>query len=86
MIAAPPAHRSGGQGQIRAPRGKSVVFNSLTFVVFFACVLVLHNLSGKPQSLDSPSRFRHLLRHSRPGTSVENGRVNLPAYGSAILD
>src|SRR3954470_7333073 len=25
-------------------RGELMVFNSLTFVVFFACVLVLHNL------------------------------------------
>src|SRR3954467_9375278 len=25
-------------------RGNALVFNSLTFVVFFACVLILHNL------------------------------------------
>ncbi|HET6905502.1 MAG TPA: alpha-amylase family glycosyl hydrolase [Rhodanobacteraceae bacterium] len=50
-------------------------------------VLVLHNLSGKPQSLELPSkRFGHLLRHSRPGTSIAGGRLHLPAYGSAILD
>jgi glycosidase len=50
-------------------------------------VLVLHNLSGQPQSLALPAqRFKHLLRHSRPGTSLADGRLHLPAYGSAILD
>ncbi len=49
-------------------------------------VLVLHNLSGKPQSIGLPAqRFNTLLRHSLPGTVVANGRVQLPAYGSAIL-
>ena len=49
-------------------------------------VLVLHNLSGKPQTVKLPAqRFRKLLKHSRPGTAVADGRLQLPAYGSAIL-
>ena len=48
-------------------------------------VLVLHNLSGQPQALATPARFHALLRHSRPGTTLANGQVKLPPYGSAIL-
>ena len=49
-------------------------------------VLVLHNLSGKPQTVKLPAqRFRKLLKHSRPGTAVADGQLQLPAYGSAIL-
>jgi glycosidase len=49
-------------------------------------VLVLHNLSGQAQSVTlPPQRFHALLRHSLAGTMVQNGRLQLPAYGSAIL-
>ncbi|MBN8924724.1 MAG: alpha-amylase [Rhodanobacter sp. 68-29] len=49
-------------------------------------VLVLHNLSGRPQTVTLPAqRFRSLLEHSLPGTTVADGRLQLPAYGSAIL-
>lgn len=50
-------------------------------------VLVLHNLSGKPQAVTLPARrFHGLLKHSLPGTTVADGRLQLPAYGSAIMD
>jgi hypothetical protein len=49
-------------------------------------VLVLHNLSGKPQTLALPAqRFHTLLKHSRAGTSIDHGRLELPPYGSVIL-
>jgi glycosidase len=49
-------------------------------------VLVLHNLSGKPQTLVLPAqRFRTLLKHSRADTTIDHGRLELPPYGSAIL-
>ncbi len=49
-------------------------------------VLVLHNLSGKPQRVTLPARrFHTLLRHSRTDTEVASGRLTLPPYGSAIL-
>ena len=49
-------------------------------------VLVLHNLSGKAQTINLPARrFRTLLKHSRTGTSIDRGRLDLPPYGSAIL-
>lgn len=49
-------------------------------------VLVLHNLSGQPQALNLPAqRFRTLLEHSLPATTVAGGRLQLPPYGSAIL-
>ncbi|HET7611423.1 MAG TPA: alpha-amylase family glycosyl hydrolase [Rhodanobacteraceae bacterium] len=49
-------------------------------------VLVLHNLSGEPQSLDLQGRrFRTLLRHSRADTTLTGGRLRLPPYGSAVL-
>ncbi len=48
--------------------------------------LVLHNLSGEAQTVPLPApRFRTLLRHSRPGTSLDAARLTLPPYGSAIL-
>jgi glycosidase len=50
-------------------------------------VLVLHNLSGRAQSVALPAkRFRGVLRHSRPHTTIADGRLTLPPYGSAILD
>ena len=49
-------------------------------------VLVLHNLSGKPQMINLPAqRFHSLLKHSRPDTKITDGRLALPPYGSAIL-
>jgi glycosidase len=49
-------------------------------------VLVLHNLSGQPQNLTLPAqRFHRLLKHSLPGTRIAADRLQLPAYGSAIL-
>jgi glycosidase len=49
-------------------------------------VLVLHNLSGKPQTIALPAqRFHTLLEHSRADTAITGGRLQLPPYGSAIL-
>jgi hypothetical protein len=49
-------------------------------------VLVLHNLSGKPQTIELPAnRFHKLVRHSRADTEIADGRMMLPPYGSAIL-
>lgn len=49
-------------------------------------VLVLHNLSGKPQTITVPAqRFHSLLKYSRPDTSFDGDRMTLPPYGSAIL-
>ena len=49
-------------------------------------VLVLQNLSGKPQTIALPARrFHKLLRHSRVDTSLDGNGVTLPPYGSAIL-
>jgi glycosidase len=49
-------------------------------------VLVLHNLSGKPQSISLQGRrFHALVRHSRADTVLDAGRLRLPPYGSAVL-
>ena len=49
-------------------------------------VLVLHNLSSKAQTIELPAqRFHTLVRHSRTDTSIDGGRLELPPYGSAIL-
>ncbi|HJR13373.1 MAG TPA: alpha-amylase family glycosyl hydrolase [Rhodanobacteraceae bacterium] len=49
-------------------------------------VLVLHNLSRKPQTITLPSqRFHSLLERSRVDTKITDGRLRLPPYGSAIL-
>ncbi|HKZ11046.1 MAG TPA: alpha-amylase family glycosyl hydrolase [Rhodanobacteraceae bacterium] len=49
-------------------------------------VLVLHNLSGKAQTIELPAnRFHKLVRHSRTDTKITDGRMMLPPYGSAIL-
>jgi glycosidase len=49
-------------------------------------VLVLHNLSGQAQdvALDD-SRFSKVLLHSQPGTTLQHGRLKIPAYATAIL-
>lgn len=50
-------------------------------------VLVLHNLAGKPQSVRLPAqRFQSVLEHSLPDTRIKDGVLQLPAYGSAVLD
>jgi glycosidase len=49
-------------------------------------VLVLHNLSGKPQAVTLPTqRFHTLLKHSLADTPMVDGRLQLPPYGSAIV-
>ncbi|HEX7369533.1 MAG TPA: alpha-amylase family glycosyl hydrolase [Rhodanobacteraceae bacterium] len=49
-------------------------------------VLVLHNLSGQPQSIALPAHGFHVVaRHSRANTRIAKGYVTLPPYGSAIL-
>lgn len=50
-------------------------------------VLVLHNLSGQTQDVPlGDSRFRKVLLHSKPGTTLRHDRLSLPPYSSAILD
>ncbi|GGY33497.1 alpha-amylase [Rhodanobacter panaciterrae] len=52
-------------------------------------VLVIHNLSGQPQSmpLDVPGqpRYTRVLRQSTHGASLHDGRVQLPPYSSVVL-
>ncbi|HJP97262.1 MAG TPA: alpha-amylase family glycosyl hydrolase [Rhodanobacteraceae bacterium] len=49
-------------------------------------VLVLHNLSGRVQSVEIGSRrFQGVLRHSRDDTVLSGGRLQLPPYGSVVL-
>jgi len=49
-------------------------------------VLVLHNLSGKPQAIALPAqRFHTLLEHSRADTAITSNHLQLPPYGSAVL-
>ncbi|MCW8808630.1 MAG: alpha-amylase family glycosyl hydrolase [Rhodanobacter sp.] len=52
-------------------------------------VLVVHNLSGAPQSvrLDDHrlTRFKAVLRQSRAGVALVRGRLQLPPYSTAIL-
>ena len=49
-------------------------------------VLVLHNLSGKSQTIALPAqRFHTLLKYSRAGTTIVGDRLELSSYGSAIL-
>jgi len=49
-------------------------------------VLVLHNLSGKPQTIALPGqRFHTLVRHSRADTKIIDDHLTLPPYGSAVL-
>jgi hypothetical protein len=46
----------------------------------------LHNLSGKPQTIELPAnRFRMLIKHSRADTTIASDHLHLPPYGSAIL-
>ena len=49
-------------------------------------VLVVHNLSGQPQDVPLGSdRFHAVLLHSKPGTTLRQGRLRMPAYATAIL-
>lgn len=52
-------------------------------------VLVVHNLSGATQSVRLRSADAHpfttLLRQSNPGTTLKAGQLQLPPYGSAIV-
>ena len=53
-------------------------------------VLVAHNLSATPQQLalrvEDGLAFTRLLRSTRAGTKVEKGTLDLPPYGSAVLE
>lgn len=53
-------------------------------------VLVVHNLSDLPQQLalriEDGLAFTRLLRSTRAGTTVEKDTLNLPPYGSAVLE
>lgn len=52
-------------------------------------LLVVHNLSGAPQFLrldaHALQRFRQLIRKTEPDTTMSDGLLKLPPYGSAIL-
>jgi glycosidase len=49
-------------------------------------LLVVHNLSGQPQDVPLGGiRFRAVLLHSKPGTTLQHGRLQMPAYATAIL-
>ncbi|RAN74739.1 alpha-amylase [Bacillus sp. SRB_336] len=49
-------------------------------------VLVVHNLSGQAQDVPlGNDRFHAVLLHSKPGTALEQGRLRMPAYATAIL-
>jgi alpha-amylase len=49
-------------------------------------VLVLHNLSGQAQDVPlGAARFHAVLLHSKPGVTLRHGRLQMPAYTTAIL-
>jgi glycosidase len=52
-------------------------------------VLVLHNLSGVAQAIDMKSesmrRFTRLRLQSQPNIVIANGKLQMPAYSTAIL-
>lgn len=49
-------------------------------------VLVVHNLSGQPQTLPLDGQlFRAVLKQSRPGITLHDGKLQLPPYTTAIL-
>lgn len=51
-------------------------------------VLVVHNLSGQPQTLelaDALARFGRLRLASTPDARLAGGRLHLPAYASVVL-
>jgi len=47
-------------------------------------VLVVHNLSGTPQTI-TPDRTRRMLLQSKPGVALQDGVLHLPAYSTAVL-
>ncbi len=49
-------------------------------------VLVVHNLSGLPQNMAlGDDRFHAVLLHSKPGVTLQNDRLQMPPYTTAIL-
>ncbi|MEP6897393.1 MAG: alpha-amylase family glycosyl hydrolase, partial [Rhodanobacter sp.] len=50
-------------------------------------ILVIHNLSGRLQTVElgSRSHYAAVQLHSVPGVSIDSGRLSLPAYSTAIL-
>lgn len=49
-------------------------------------LLVIHNLSGSSRSVSLPdTRFRVVIRRTRPGTRLLGRDLTLPAYSTAIL-
>ncbi len=49
-------------------------------------VLVVHNLSGRPQDMTlGDDRFHTVLLHSKPGVTLQNDRLQMPPYTTAIL-
>jgi alpha-amylase len=49
-------------------------------------VLVVHNLSGQAQDVPlGNNRFRNVLLHSKAGTTLRHGHLQMPAYATAIL-
>jgi glycosidase len=49
-------------------------------------VLVVHNLSGQAQDVAlNDTRSHAVLLHSKPGITLKHGRLQIPAYTTAIL-
>ena len=49
-------------------------------------VLVVHNLSGRPQDMTlGDDRFHTVLLHSKPGVTLQDDRLQMPPYTTAIL-
>ena len=52
-------------------------------------VLVVHNLSGSAQTLHLGAhdlqRYAHVRAHTEQATTLAQGVLRLPAYGSAVL-
>jgi glycosidase len=49
-------------------------------------VLVVHNLSGQAQDVAlANTRFHAVLLHSKSGTTLQHGHLQMPAYATAIL-
>ncbi|WP_266170398.1 alpha-amylase family glycosyl hydrolase [Dyella subtropica] len=54
-----------------------------------SCVLVVHNLSGEPQTFVLDAKDHHAFDtvrlHSRPGVTFTNGKLVLPAYTTVVM-
>jgi glycosidase len=49
-------------------------------------VLVVHNLSGQAQDMPlDDDRFSKVLLQSKAGTTLRHGRLQIPAYATAVL-